>query len=513
MRRYLSRVSTQRSQGTQLGQSMTGIRIRKRNTAEGGEGDVFIVGYHDDKDPCNPHNWSFATRIWITFMIACIGFVVGFASSVDSEALTQAAQEFGVSEVVESCATGLYLVGFGCGALFAGPFSETVGRLPVYIVTLIIYMLFIMASGLAPNIGAQLAFRFLAGFFGSTPLTCAGGSLSDLWSPYERTYAFPVFANAAFTGPVIGPVVGGYIAEASSRLPAPMWRWCEWITLIMSGLVLVSVILFVPETFSPILLKWKAQHLRDLTGDERYRAEAEVRKEPFLKRLGRALYRPFLLAASEPIILLITLYLTVIYIVLFTFLDGYTYIFQEIHKTSQGVTGLCFLGIVIGLFGASILVPFIGRSAKRQLRVLQEQGKDHLAPEFRLKFAMYGSPAIPISIFWMGWTSDPNISIWSPLAASALFGYGILCVFISSYQYIIDAYEMYAASALASVTLIRYVAAGGMTIVGIPFYENLGVHYTLTILACISCICVPVPYVFYVYGPAIRKRSKYAPTD
>jgi hypothetical protein len=44
-----------------------------------------------------------------------------------------------------------------------------------------------------------------------------------------------------------------------------------------------------------------------------------------------------------------------------------------------------------------------------------------------------------------------------------------LCIFISSYQYIIDSYEMYAASALASLTFIRYVAAGGMVEVGIPW--------------------------------------------
>lgn len=125
-----------------------------------------------------------------------------------------------------------------------------------------------------------------------------------------------------------------------------------------------------------------------------------------------------------------------------------------------------------------------------------------------------------------------GISIWSPLAASALFGYGILCVFISSYQYIIDGYETNAASALASVTLIRYVAAGGMVVVGVPFYENVGVHWTLTILGCIAAIMVsllqrlsgklvcygadervsqaPLPYVFYKIGPKIRARSKYA---
>jgi hypothetical protein len=54
------------------------------------------------------------------------------------------------------------------------------------------------------------------------------------------------------------------------------------------------------------------------------------------------------------------------------------------------------------------------------------------------------------------------------------------------------------------------VAAGSMTVVGIPFYENMGVHWTLTILGCISALMIPVPYVFYKYGKEIRGWSKYA---
>lgn len=104
-------------------------------------------------------------------------------------------------------------------------------------------MIFIMASGLAPNLGAQLAFRFLAGFFGSTPLTCAGGSVADMWNGLERVYAFPIFANAAFMGPILGPVMGGFIVE--SRVLGN-WRWTEWITLIGSGVVLMLVVLFQP---------------------------------------------------------------------------------------------------------------------------------------------------------------------------------------------------------------------------------------------------------------------------
>ncbi|MDI1490414.1 MAG: hypothetical protein OHK93_001617 [Ramalina farinacea] len=478
--------------GTALGTTLTGISVRDRTKSKG-EGDsdtrVFVVGYEGPDDVLNPHNWSKVTRIGATVNIAFIGWIVGFASSVDSAALKQASAEFGVSEVTESLATGLFLIGFGVGALFAGPVSETVGRNPVYIATLTLYMIFIMASGLAPNIGSQFVFRFIAGLFGATPLTCAGGSISDLWDPLERVYAFPVFANAA-----------GLVS----------WRWTEWVTLIISGLVLALVILFQPETYAPVLLAWKSKKLRELTGDERFKAEIEIRDESFATRLGHSLYRPFVLTFTEPIIVSIALYLTVIYIILFTFLNGYTFIFTETYGFSEGITGLSFIGIGIGLCLASCLVPVMYIWAKRALAKAEAQGGSRLPPEFRLWFAMLGAPAIPISLLWMGWTTYPSISYWSPLAASVLFGYGILCVFISSYQYLIDGYEKYAASALASVTLIRYVAAGGMVEVAIPFYKNLGVHWTLTILACLSALLVPVPYLFYLYGPKIRKRSKHA---
>lgn len=307
---HLSRFSTQQSEGTALGRALTGVEVRRRKTHEGGEGNVFVVGFEGPNDPMNPKTWSRTKRFAITFSVASIGCVVGLASSIDSSAVREASAEFGVSEVVESMATGLFLIGFGAGALFAGPFSETLGRNPVYIVTLALYMIFVMAAALSPNIGAQLAFRFIGGCFAATPLVCAGGTISDLWTPMERVYAFPIFAVAAFAGPLFGPVIGGFIVQS----PYLSWHWVDWMTLIISAVVLGIIVFLQPETFPPILLKWKAQHLRELTGDERYRAEIEIRSETFMQRLGTALYRPFLLTATEPIIILIALYLTVVYI-------------------------------------------------------------------------------------------------------------------------------------------------------------------------------------------------------
>lgn len=469
----------------------------------------FLVSFEGSDDPFDPHNWPFRSRFLATAHIGTITLVAGMAAAIDASALPQAAKEFHVSDVAETLATGMFLIGFGCSGFFGGPLSETFGRNPIYIGSLVLFGLFTLGSALAPDLGAQLVCRFFGGFFASTPFTIAGGSLSDLWTPVERMYTFPVFATTGFVGPILGPVMGGFIAESS----VVSWRWTEWTTLIMVSLVLLSVLFFMPETFSPVLLSWKAHHLRMVTGDPRYRASVEVKGVPFRERMKIALYRPFLMAATEPIIIVFSLYFVVIYMVMFGFLPGYTFIFQDVYGMSQGITGLLFLGIGVGLCLATALVPLIHFWAKRDMKKLQEACPDiviKLPPEYRLWFAMLGAPGLPISLFWMGWTAFPSVSYWSPLVASVFFGYGILTIFISIYQYVIDSYEMYAASALGVTTFVRFLAAGGMMEATIPMYKNLGVHWTLTVLGSIGLVFTPVPYLLYKYGHVIRKYSRHA---
>lgn len=96
------------------------------------------------------------------------------------------------------------------------------------------------------------------------------------------------------------------------------------------------------------------------------------------------------------------------------------------------------------------------------------------------------------------------------MAASVVVGFGIICIFLSAYMYIIQSYQQYAASALTFVALVRYLAAGGMTVVGIPMYKNLGVHWTLTVLGIISTVATLIPYVLFRMGSNLRTRSKYA---
>ncbi|KAL4908690.1 hypothetical protein BDW74DRAFT_188591 [Aspergillus multicolor] len=469
--------------------------------------EYFQVDWASAEDPFWPQKWSTPRRVGATLSVCLIALVTTMASSIDSAVISEAAAEFGVSEVTESLATALYLIGFGVGALVASPLSEMIGRYPVYLGALAIFGAWILGAALAPNIGAQFVFRFLAGLCGAAPLTVAGGSVSDLWNTLEKTFGFPVFAIPGFGGPILGPVVGAYIGYSS----AISWRWSEWIMLVMDGLVIAVILLFKRETLGPRLLYFKARFFRQETGDSRFKTKEEASgDEDTLAVLKRHFSRPWILLA-EPIVIAFTFYLTVVYIVLFTFLDGYVTIFGDTYGINTGLVNICFVGLFIGILLAMFLVPILYRRTANQLQRDGDDGSGKmLNQESRLFFAFCGAPAVPIGLFWMGWTAYPDISIWSPLAASILIGFGIICIFLSAYMYTIDSYGHYAASALTFIALVRYLAAGGMTVVGIPMYNNLGTHWTLTVLGIISAVAMPIPYALAKWGPSLRKRSKWA---
>lgn len=171
--------------------------------------------------------------------------------------------------------------------------------------------------------------------------------------------------------------------------------------LILAGIVLVIIILAQPETYAALLLSWRAKHFRDITGDDRYRSALEVRRTTFLTRLRIAVYRPFVMIWTEPIILLMSLYLTILYIVLFTFFVAFSYVFTDTYGISQGLTNIIWLAVFVGFWPLGIVLPVVWRWTLNDLKKQSKAaGTNVIAPrpETRLWFAMLGGAfAVPIS--------------------------------------------------------------------------------------------------------------------
>jgi DHA1 family multidrug resistance protein-like MFS transporter len=104
---------------------------------------------------------------------------------------------------------------------------------------------------------------------------------------------------------------------------------------------------FLPETHFPTLLEWRATHLRRATGHQKYISEREG-ITTFLQRMKRILLMPLTFFSSEPVILVLGLYLILLYILQFSFLSGFGYLFKQTYDLSVGLTGSCFGAIAMG---------------------------------------------------------------------------------------------------------------------------------------------------------------------
>lgn len=280
----------------------------------------------------------------------------------------------------------------------------------------------------------------------------------------------------------------------------------DWINLIMAGVAWLLAVLFLPETYLPLLLEWKAKHLRRVTKNDPY-----VSEHGSSASLASRLWKHLPLAAeffvTEPVVGVLGVYLVLLYTLLFSFLSGFDYIFEATYDLPVGLTGSCFGAIAAGTTFITLLAPAFFSWTRRKTEHVQGAS---VKPEFRLWPAIFAGPLLPIALFWLGWTNYSSISIWSGLAACFLFGVVLVSIYISSYEYIIDSYGDHAATALSSITFVRYIVTGGMVMAVRPMYEGIGVHWTMTWLGCCAAILAPAPLLFKFYGKRLREKSKYA---
>lgn len=181
-------------------------------------------------------------------------------------------------------------------------------------------------------------------------------------------------------------------------------------------------------------------------------------------------------------------------------------VFQLNRGWSEGIGGLAFLGVAVGMIIAVMLGPFVN---KRYMKIAAEHG-GIAPPEARLHSAVAGAFAIPIGLFWFAWTNSPSILWLSPIAAGVPFGFGMVVIFMSITNYLIDSYTIFAASALAANSVLRSLFGFAFPLFTTNMYENLGIHWASCVPAFLALACLPAPLLLIKYGARIRAKCVYA---
>ncbi|KAK4171374.1 major facilitator superfamily domain-containing protein [Triangularia setosa] len=451
-------------------------------------------------DPDDPKNWSKAYKWYITMVVAVTCFVVAFCSSVVTAGVGGVEESFGVSHEAALVPISVFVVGFGVGPMIFAPLSEVFGRRIIYGSTLLLAVIFIIPCAVSKNIGTLIVCRTIDGIAFSAPMTLVGGTLADLWRNEERGVPMAAFSAAPFIGPAIGPLIGGFLYDAAG------WRWLYWIQLIFSFVIWILITFTVPETYAPTILAARAKRLRKETGDNGHVTEADLDPRPFKERIGVFMIRPFQLLFRELIVLLISLYMSVLYGLLYMFFVAYPIIFEVRKGYSAGITGLMFIPLAVGVVLSAACSPWVN---KHYLTLVTKHNGKQPA-EVRLIPMMLSCWFIPIGMFIFAWSSYPHLTWVGPCLAGLPVGFGFIFLYNAANNYLVDSYQHQAASALAAKTFIRSWWGAGCVLFTEQMYNRLGDQWASTLLAFLALACCAIPFCFWKWGASIRKRSKYA---
>lgn len=262
-------------------------------------------------------------------------------------------------------------------------------------------------------------------------------------------------------------MIGGFITKSHLG-----WRWTQYIPALMGFAAAALALIYQQETYPPVVLVEKAARLRRAThnwGIHAKQEEVEIDiRDLVIKNVGR----PIRILFTEPIVFLITLYMSFLYGMLYLSLTAYSIIFCEIYGFSLGVCGLPYIGMVVGVTLGLIITILLNPRYVAKL----EANDDVPVPEWRLLLPMYGgicfaagecsvsllprkisrTDASPTGLFWLGWTGSTGRIHWIvPTLAGIPLGFGIYTVFLQLLNYIIDSYLTFAASAVAANTFLR----------------------------------------------------------
>ncbi|KAK1761905.1 major facilitator superfamily [Phialemonium atrogriseum] len=355
-----------------------------------------LVSFDGPGDPYRPLNWSFKKKAMTTVLYGAI------TMGKFSPAIPQVGKQFHIGNEVGTLGISLFL--FGVGLVY--------GRKMTVLAPYFLSTVFSFATAVSKDVQTIMITRFFSGFFGSAPITNVGGA------------AIIVYALTLVIGTVIAPLVGSAIVASYLG-----WRWTEYIAGILMLLSFTSGVIFLDESYAPVLLVYKARRLRIQSGNWSLHAQHEEWDASLKKLASKYLIRPFQLLAT-PICFFIVLYASFVY-------------------------GLLYLSLA-------------------------------LFPKFYTKrYRANNAPAVSM-------------------------GLGFFTIFQAALNYLIDTFQEYAASAVAVNTFLRSVFAGGFPLFTNAMFYNLGVPWAQSLLGFFACALIPVPYVFYTFGPRIRARGKWS---
>lgn len=448
-----------------------------------------------EDDDENPRAWPRSRKMANVAVISAMAILSPLGSSMFTPGIDEIAKDLDTDKPTIIGAMTTYVIFTGAGPLILAPMSETFGRRMLYLICFASFTLLQIPTALSPNVATLLVMRTIAGFFGSVGIANGGGTISDMFDPSQRASIFGWYLLGPLLGPTVGPLLGGVIVM---RLG---WRWIFWVLTIVCAVCTLAGFFFLRETYAPVILAWRKKNYERQDESHKYRFEGEDPR-PLWRKVVSSLCRPLRILV-HPIIMTMSIYQALIFTTTYSLYTNMEDIYNGVYGFNTEQVGLAYIGPGIGFLTAVwFLVPRIDTVYNS----LKKKNKGDAKPEYRLPLANIGAISVPLALFWFGWTVEYKSPWPVTVAATIPYGIGQVIILNSTQNYYIDAFERYAASAIAAGALFRSLVGGVIPLFAPGLFKSLGYGWGFSLFGFISVALAPAPLIFYLYGEKVRSR-------
>jgi DHA2 family multidrug resistance protein len=116
------------------------------------------------------------------------------------------------------------------------------GRTRIFVIAVTGFTIASMLCGLAQSLNQIVLFRLLQGMFGAALVPLSQAVLFDIYPIEKRGGAMALWGMGVTIGPIIGPVLGGWLTAYYS------WRWVFFINLPFGIIAAIGLVIFLRET-------------------------------------------------------------------------------------------------------------------------------------------------------------------------------------------------------------------------------------------------------------------------
>lgn len=183
-----------------------------------------------------------AIKKTIVFIIAFSSMMGPMATNIIYPAIGPIKKDYDTTSIMVNVSIGVYQISLGVFPLWWSSISEMKGRRTVYVISFILLLAFNVGAALAPSIQAFTVLRVCSGAAAASVQSVGAGTVADLYIPEERGRNIGIYYMGPLMSPLISPIVGAALVSGFS------WRSTQWFMVILSGVNVVILVLFLPET-------------------------------------------------------------------------------------------------------------------------------------------------------------------------------------------------------------------------------------------------------------------------